>query len=105
MADSKAQAQRAARAVKVHYDVHTPIITIDQAIAANSYHQEPCVVRTGDLEAGLAAADHVIEGEVRVGGQEHFYLETTGTIAVPREAGEMELFATTQDIAFAQARL
>jgi len=32
-----------------------------------------------------------------MGGQEHFYLETNVTLAVPRgEDGEMELFVSTQ---------
>ena len=30
----------------------------------------------GDVEKGFAAADNVYDGEMRVGGQEHFYLET-----------------------------
>lgn len=34
---------------------------------------------------------------MHVGGQEHFYLETNITLAVPRgEDGEMELFVSTQ---------
>lgn len=37
-------------------------------------------------------------GEIYIGGQEHFYLETHCTIAVPKgEAGEMELFVSTQN--------
>lgn len=37
-------------------------------------------------------------GELYIGGQEHFYLETHCTIAVPKgEAGEMELFVSTQN--------
>lgn len=37
-------------------------------------------------------------GEVHIGGQEHFYLETHCTIAVPKgEQGEMELFVSTQN--------
>lgn len=37
-------------------------------------------------------------GEVYIGGQDHFYLETQCTIAVPKgEAGEMELFVSTQN--------
>lgn len=33
-----------------------------------------------------------------IGGQEHFYLETHSTLAVPKgEDGEMELFASTQN--------
>lgn len=38
-----------------------------------------------------------------IGGQEHFYLETHCTIAVPKgEAGEMELFLATQNAMMAQ---
>lgn len=37
-------------------------------------------------------------GELYIGGQEHFYLETHCSIAVPKgEAGEMELFVSTQN--------
>jgi hypothetical protein len=46
----------------------------------------------------FASADHVIEGEHRIGGQEHFYLEPQCTLAVPTgEDGEMEVFASTQN--------
>lgn len=37
-----------------------------------------------------------ITGEMHIGGQEHFYLETHVTLAVPKEDGEMELFVSTQ---------
>lgn len=34
-----------------------------------------------------------------IGGQEHFYLETHCTVAVPKgEGGEMELFVSTQNL-------
>lgn len=43
-------------------------------------------------------ADGIVEGEVSMGGQEHFYLETHASLAVPRgEDGEMELFVSTQN--------
>lgn len=39
-----------------------------------------------------------LPGELYIGGQEHFYLETHCTIAVPKgEAGEMELYVSTQN--------
>lgn len=40
---------------------------------------------------------------MHIGGQEHFYLETNVTLAVPRgEDGEMELFVSTQSTAKTQ---
>lgn len=41
--------------------------------------------------------------EIYMGGQEHFYIETQGMIAVPKgENDEMDLFMATQHAAFNQ---
>ena len=40
--------------------------------------------RAGDLDAGFAGADLIIEGEYRVGHQEQLYIENQAMIAVPR---------------------
>jgi CO/xanthine dehydrogenase Mo-binding subunit len=40
-------------------------------------------INKGSLEAGFAVADEIVEGEYRVGHQEHVYIETNGVIAVP----------------------
>jgi len=50
----------------------------------------------GDVDKAFAEAVHILEGEVRIGGQEHFYLETNATIVVPREENELEVFCSTQ---------
>lgn len=44
-------------------------------------------IRKGDIEAGFARADEIVEGEYRVGHQEHVYIETNGVIAVPGGGG------------------
>lgn len=45
----------------------------------------------------MKSADHVLEGQQYVGGQEHFYLETQSCIAVPNgEDGLMEVFLACQ---------
>lgn len=41
----------------------------------------------GDLGAGFAAADRIVEGEYRTGHQEHVAIETNGVIAVPENDG------------------
>ena len=51
------------------------------------------------MEVAFASAQHVIEGTSRVGGQDHFYLETQACIAIPKgEDGEMEILASTQGL-------
>ena len=49
------------------------------------------------MSAALATADHVLEGGIHIGGQEHFYLETQACLVVPKgENGEMEIFSSAQ---------
>jgi xanthine dehydrogenase/oxidase len=62
------------------------------------FFDSPKEIHQGDVEAAFKNADHVIEGEARMSGQEHFYLETNCTIAVPKgEDDEIELFCSTQN--------
>ncbi|XP_021371273.1 xanthine dehydrogenase/oxidase-like [Mizuhopecten yessoensis] len=103
IADTQTHAQRAAKAVKVKYEELQPIITIKEAIDAKSYYGDRRVIEKGDLGHGFEMSDHVIDGEVHMGGQEHFYLETHVSLAVPKhEDGEMEMFVSTQNPAETQ---
>ena len=55
------------------------------------------------MQTGFTAAHNVVEGTTRSGGQEHFYLETNATIAIPKtENGEMELITSSQAICQSQ---
>ncbi|KAH9490790.1 hypothetical protein Btru_047002 [Bulinus truncatus] len=92
-------ARKAARLVKVDYEAKTPvIITIKEAIKHNSYFNVKKQIITGDVEGCFKSCDHILEGEVRINGQNHFYMETMSTRVVPRENGEIEIFASTQNI-------
>ena len=77
-----------------------------QAIAANSFFEGVQRLQCGDVDQALTAPGlHVLEGEVRIGGQEHFYLETQATLVVPRgEDEEIEIYCSTQAPAHAQVR-
>ncbi len=50
----------------------------------------------GDVEAGMAAAEIVVEGEYRVGHQEQLYIENQAMIAVPRPDGGIEIHGSMQ---------
>ncbi|XP_032670200.1 xanthine dehydrogenase isoform X2 [Odontomachus brunneus] len=91
-------AQAAARMVKVEYENIEPIIiSLEDAIKYKSFFPNcPKRIIKGNAEKAFAEADHVLEGEVRIGGQEHFYLETHAAIAVPRDGDELEVFCSTQ---------
>ncbi|MEO5509028.1 MAG: xanthine dehydrogenase family protein molybdopterin-binding subunit [Longimicrobiales bacterium] len=44
-------------------------------------------ISRGDVDAALAAADVIVEGEYRTGHQEQLYIEPNGVIAVPENGG------------------
>ncbi|XP_046388161.1 xanthine dehydrogenase [Ischnura elegans] len=92
-------AQRAAKMVKVEYQDLSPIIvTIQDAVAKESFHKgTQRTLKNGDVDGAMKSSVHVIEGDVHMGGQEHFYLETNSAIAIPREDGcELEVICSTQ---------
>ncbi len=68
-----------------------------------SYYPTVRRLESGDVDSALSDSDQCLEGVVRVGGQDHFYLETHGCRAVPKgENGEMELVPSTQGVEAAQ---
>ncbi|KAF2404945.1 xanthine dehydrogenase [Trichodelitschia bisporula] len=104
LADSAKQAEIAARAVKVEYEDLPAIFTIEEAIEKDSFFDHFRYIIRGDTEKGFAEADHVFTGVTRMGGQEHFYLETNACVVVPKpEDGEIEVFSSTQNPAETQS--
>lgn len=90
-------AQRAARLVKVEYSDLEPVLTIEDAIRTKSFHPKVLDITDGDVDAAFALPDTVIvEGEIRMGGQEHFYLETMCAVVVPGEDDELTIESSTQ---------
>ena len=74
------------------------VFSLQQAIDANSFlASDPITIKKGDVVEGFSGSDVIVEGEMYVGGQEHFYLETHACIAVPSgEDNEMTVIASTQ---------
>ncbi|KAG8225287.1 hypothetical protein J437_LFUL001901 [Ladona fulva] len=106
IAENQFFAQEAARSVKIEYeDLEPKIITIEDAIKEKSlFHDFTYILNKGDIDQGFQMSEHVISGEVRTGGQEHFYLETMTVIVVPTgEDSEMIIHSTTQNLSEIQA--
>ncbi|MFU8883236.1 MAG: xanthine dehydrogenase molybdopterin binding subunit [Rhodobacterales bacterium] len=97
VADSHLAARHAAKLGRIDYDAQAPILTIDQALAANSRFEDgPRIYAKGDAAAAIAAAPHRVEGRFEIGGQEHFYLEGQAALALPQEGGDMVIHSSTQ---------
>lgn len=98
LADSAKHAEAGARAVIVRYEDLPAIFTTEEAIAKGAYFDHYKYIRKGDVAVAFENADHVFQGVARMGGQEHFYLETQACVVVPKpEDGEMEVFSSTQN--------
>lgn len=96
-------ARDAARRVRVAYDDLPAVLTVDEAWAKESYVSPPQTLRRGDAAAGLAKAPHRLSGELRIGGQDHFYLEGQVAMALPQEDGDMLVLSSTQHPSEVQA--
>ncbi len=96
-AETHLLARKAARLGKVSYHAESPVLSIDDALAAGSeFVDGPVIWEKGDAAAAIAAAEHVVEGRIEIGGQEHFYLEGQAALALPREGGDMVVHSSSQ---------
>jgi xanthine dehydrogenase large subunit len=87
LGESLEAARRGAARVEAEYRALPAILTIEDAIAAGSFHAGPFRIVRGDAAGELAASPGRIEGELFIGGQEHFYLETQASLARLDEDG------------------
>jgi len=107
-------ARRAAETIAVVYDVLEPVMSIDRAIAADAPILHPAMrtkgaaagepsnvasrmeLKRGDLDAGFAEADLVVEREFRTPMVHQGYIEPHACIARCGEDGRAVVWCTTQ---------
>lgn len=98
LATSAAKATEGARVVKVEYEELPAVFSIEEAIEKESFYKYFREIKKGDVEDAFENSDYVFSGVARMGGQEHFYLETNACVAIPKpEDGEIEIWSSTQN--------
>lgn len=114
-ATSQEIANAALALIKVDYEVLTPVITIDQALAADApllheglvYPGAPegtapsnvggCIENTrGDVDAAMAGADHVLERTFTTQPVHQGYIEPHACVALWNEDGQAQIWASSQ---------
>jgi len=106
VAESEQIAAQALKLIKVEYE-DLPVLTDPvAAMQAGAYSIHPeigesniCVhdkIRKGDVAAGFAQADVIVEGEYRVPAQEHAYLQPEAGVAHIDEEGRIVVRAAGQ---------
>ncbi len=97
LARTRDQARRAARLAKIEYDELPAVIAIgglDATVARQV--TTPLTLKRGDAAAVIAEAPRRIRGRMKLGGQDHFYLEGQISLAVPGEDDEVIVYCSTQ---------
>jgi xanthine dehydrogenase large subunit len=97
VARTRDQARRAARLAQIDIAEAKPAITVEDALETGARVLPDYEYGRGDIEGVLAASPNRLEGTLRIGGQEHFYLEGQVSLAIPGEGAEMVVHASTQD--------
>jgi xanthine dehydrogenase/oxidase len=103
VAETEAEARAAARAVVVEYEELPAILDIDTAAAKKSFFEGwGHAIECGEVDSTLSECENsnshprFVSGEVRMGGQEHFYLEPNAHLVVPGEDDEIVTYSSTQ---------
>ncbi|HSX58736.1 MAG TPA: xanthine dehydrogenase molybdopterin binding subunit [Tahibacter sp.] len=96
VAADEAQARAAAACVQVDYAPLAPCLSIADAIAREQFHLPPARVARGDAATALDLAPHRVCGEVTIGGQDHFYLETQASWVQLDADGLIQITSSTQ---------
>jgi xanthine dehydrogenase large subunit len=97
IAQTREQARRACRLAKVEYEELPFVIDIaDLDPSRDKLVTPPLTLKRGDAADAIASAPRRLSGRMRVGGQEHFYLEGHIAMAIPGEDRDVTVFCSTQ---------
>ncbi|MEM9228903.1 MAG: xanthine dehydrogenase molybdopterin binding subunit [Pseudomonadota bacterium] len=96
MADSHLEARKAARLGDIEIEASAPVLSIEDALAANTQLEPPLTFERGSPGPAISEAAHKISGSIDIGGQEHFYLEGQSAFATPDDDGAVTVHSSTQ---------
>jgi xanthine dehydrogenase large subunit len=90
------QARRAARLAAIEYEDLKANLTAKEALRDQSFVLPTERLVRGNPRAAIASAPHRLQGRIKIGGQDQFYLEGMIAYAVPKEDGTMLIYSSTQ---------
>ncbi|WP_460449479.1 xanthine dehydrogenase molybdopterin binding subunit [Alsobacter sp. SYSU BS001988] len=96
VAESRDVARRAARLGAMTIVQEKPTVTVEDAHKRNETVLPDYAFRRGDAAAAIQRAPHRVADVLRIGGQEHFYLEGQAALAIPGEDGSVHVYSSTQ---------
>ncbi len=115
VAETEAMARDAVRAVTVDYEVLPHVLDPEEALKPGAPSVNPAYpknafvyhgkydhvkLRFGDVEAGFAEADHIVEARYQMSPIEQAPIETCGAIAAPETSDRYVCYTSTQGLFF-----
>ncbi|MFK7902170.1 MAG: xanthine dehydrogenase molybdopterin binding subunit [Nitratireductor sp.] len=96
IAQTRDQARRAVLKAKIEYSEQKPVIDVKDAKKKGGVVLDPFTFEGGDVGASISNAKNRLQGAIRIGGQEHFYLEGQVALAMPQEHDGIHVQSSTQ---------
>ncbi len=96
VAKNLAAAQYAKQKVEIEYEDLPAILSIDAAKEKKSFIGDERQIKRGDFKKAYKESEHTLEGDIKIQGHDHFYLESQVTIAYPLEDGQIEVHSSSQ---------
>ncbi|NPA67802.1 MAG: molybdopterin-dependent oxidoreductase [Chlorobi bacterium] len=96
VAETERIARDAKKLIKIDIEELPAITDPVTAKEKGSFIAPPRTFKIGDTKEGEKKSKYIFEGRAETGGQEHLYLETQGSYAVPKENGHITLYSSTQ---------
>lgn len=88
--------QQAKALIEIEVESLKPILSIDDARQQEQFIAVERVIQRGDLAASFEQAPHVLSGQFKNAGQDHFYLESQACLVYPGERGNLEVHSSSQ---------
>ena len=102
-AESKKIAQKAEKLIIIKYEPLEAIIDLETAIEKDNRLHPSRKIECGNIDSAFKDSMHIIDGSLKTGGQEHWYLETQSCLALPGEGKEIKIYSSTQHPSETQA--
>ena len=96
VAHSRGEARRACRLARIEVEEEEPRVSVEAGLASGDMVVPDYQFLRGEPQAAIKRTPHAASGSLRVGGQEHFYLEGQVALALPGEDGTMHVLSSTQ---------
>lgn len=97
VAKTRAAARKTAKLAKIGYQTEDHITDVADAISQDyPLVTEPLTLKRGDAAKGLENSENRLQGNMRIGGQDHFYLEGHIAMAIPGEDDDVLVYSSTQ---------